>query len=39
MSPQTQTQIIEDAPTGTLSPVVNGFHVSDRLRECAAKLR
>ena len=30
---------MEDAPTGTLPLVVTGFHVSDRLRECAAKLR
>jgi hypothetical protein len=30
---------MEDAATGTVPSVVAGFHVSDRLRECAAKLR
>jgi hypothetical protein len=39
MSTQTQTQLMDSAPTGTAPPAVTGFHVSDRLRECSAKLR
>ncbi len=39
MSTQSQTQLIANAPAGTMPPEVNGFHVSDRLRDCAAKLR
>jgi len=39
MSTQTQTQLMDTAPSGTVPPVVTGFHVSDRLSECSAKLR
>ena len=37
MSPQ--TQIIENAPTAPPPQVAGGFQVSERLRDCAAKLR
>ena len=39
MSTQTQTQLMDDASNGTVPPAISGFHVSDRLRECSAKLR
>jgi cyclic beta-1,2-glucan synthetase len=35
----TQTQIIESAPAMTPPQAAGGGHVSDRLRECSAKLR
>jgi cyclic beta-1,2-glucan synthetase len=35
----TQTQIIENAPTAPPPQVTGGLEVSDRLHECAAKLR
>ena len=35
----TQTQIIENAPTAPPPQATGGFQASERLRECAAKLR
>ena len=35
----TQTQTIAGSPTGDTTPVTDGFQASDRLRDCASKLR